>query len=281
MIDDIPFLGVGLGFRRQIKGDILSAPERIDFLELIADQFIDRPRSVEQEAKKLAEKFPVVLHGVGLSLGTDCGVASDYLEKVRRVANLFNPYWVSDHICFTGVPDNDLGQLTPLAFNETNVNIMVKHIKQVAAVFDCPFLVENISYIFSVPPATMTEAEFITRIIKEADSWLLLDLANLENNAINHNYDPFEFLDQIPLDRVIQLHLAGSHFRQGLLVDSHSHPVRPKVIELLRYAMPRMPMLKGAIIERDQNFPPIEELFTEVEMIREVIKCVLKVDGRR
>jgi uncharacterized protein len=272
MVDDIPFLGVGLGYRRQIKSDILAAPERVDLLELIADQFMDRPRSFEQEAKKIIAKFPVILHGVGLSLGTDCNLSMSYLERLSQVVELFNPYWVSDHICFTGVPGSDLGQLTPISFNDTNVDIIVNHIKQVAGMFDRPFLVENISYLFNVPPATMTEAGFITRIIMESDAWLLLDLANLENNAVNHNYDPFEYLDQIPLDRVIQLHLAGSSFKDGLLIDSHSHPVRPKVIELLKYALPRMPMLKGIIIERDQNFPRIEQLFAELDMIREVVE---------
>jgi uncharacterized protein len=271
MLNEVPFLGAGLGFRRELKDEILSAADRIDFLELIVDQYIDKPLVREQEAADLSRKFPVVLHGVDLSIGTDCPIDEVYLEGFRRVAEMVKPKWVSDHLCFTRVPGNSLGQLTPLCFNENVVDIVVKHIKQAAGAFDCPFLIENISYYFVVPPSTMTEAEFITRIIRESGCWLLLDVTNLRNNAINHKYDPYEFLDRIPLDRVVQIHLAGSTRLKGLVIDSHSQPVHSEVFDLLRYAAPRMPALKGVLIERDQNFPPAEELFDELDKVREVL----------
>lgn len=271
MLNEIPFLGAGLGFRREIKEEILSAADRIGFLELIADQYIDKPLVREQEAAELSQKFPVVLHGVDLSVGTDCPIDRAYLQGLRRVAEMVRPKWVSDHLCFTRVPGNSLGQLTPLSFHEEVVDIVVSHVRQVAEAFDCPFLLENISYYFVVPPSTMTEAEFITRVVRESGCWLLLDIANIRNNAVNNNYDPYEFIDRIPLDRVVQVHLAGSTYLKGVMIDSHSQPVSPEVFDLLRYAAPRMPALKGVLVERDQNFPPAEELFAELDKVREVL----------
>lgn len=271
MLEEIPFLGAGLGFRRVLKDEILASRGKIDFLEIISDQYIDRPLIKEEEAVELAQKFPVVLHGVDLSIGTDCPIDDDYLKKIHHVARLTKPKWVSDHLCFTGVPGHSLGQLTPLPFTDNTVRIVVEHIKQISATFDCPFLVENISYYFLISPTTMSEAEFITRVVGESGCGLLLDLANVRNNAINNNYDPIKFLDQIPLDRVVQIHLAGSSFNRGLMIDTHSHPVDREVFEMLRYTAPKMPMLKGVIVERDQNYPPFEELLAELDQIRDIL----------
>jgi uncharacterized protein (UPF0276 family) len=117
----------------------------------------------------------------------------------------------------------------------------------------------------------MSEAEFISRVVSNSGCWLLLDLANVRNNAINNNYNAFEFLDQIPLDRVVQIHLAGSYYKRGLLLDSHSDPIHAEVFEMLRYVAPRMPNLKGINIERDQNFPPIGELLDELDQVRDIL----------
>jgi len=245
--------------------------ERIDFLELIADQYIDKPLIREQEAAELAQQFPLILHGVDFSVGTDCVIDDNYLEKFHRAAEFAKPKWVSDHLCFTGVPGNSLGQLTPLPFTEQTVDIVVRNIKAIAGTFNCPFLIENISYYFLVPPSSLAEAEFITRVVHGADCWLLLDLANLRNNAINNNYDPYKFLDEIPLERVVQIHLAGGYYRRGLLLDTHSESIHPEVFDLLRYATPRMSQLRGINIERDQNFPPLSELLADLDTAREIL----------
>lgn len=271
MLEEIPFLGAGLGFRQEFKEDILRAVDRIGFLELISDQYIDKSPIKEQEASNLKEKFPLVLHGVDLSIGTDSPTDEIYLEKIRRIAGRIKPHWVSDHLCFTRVPGMSLGQLTPVSFNENTVEFVVRHIKEVSAVFDCPFLVENISYYFLVPPISMTEAEFITRVIREAGCWLLLDITNVMNNATNNHYDPYEFLDGIPLDKVVQIHLAGGSYSNGIMLDTHSHPVHSDVFNLLRYAVPKMPELKGVSIERDQNFPPFEEILSDLDEIRAIL----------
>ena len=272
MLQGVPFLGAGLGFRREIGKEILSASQQVNFLELIADQYIDRPGIREQEAADLATRFPVVLHGVDFSVGTDCPLDETYLRSFCRIADLTKAHWVSDHLCLTRIPGNSLGQLTPLSFTDETVRIAAKHISEIADAVGRPFLIENISYYFTMPAAVMTEAEFITAVVREANCWLLLDLANVMNNAANQGYDARLFLDQLPLDRVVQIHLAGSSYSGPLLIDSHSQPVPDQVFELLKYVAPRMPSLRGVLLERDQNFPPIEELVAELEVTRQILK---------
>lgn len=270
-LDACPFLGVGLGFRHDMKEAMLANAGRIDFMELLTDQYMDKPPFKEDEAKMLAERLPLVLHGVDLSIGTDAPVDREYVGKILKAASWSRARWVSDHLCFTRVPGINIGNLTPLAFTDEAAEVAVRNTREVMAAFDVPFLLENISYYFRVPPSRLTEAEFINRVIRESGCYLLLDLANVANNAINNHYDPFAFIDQMPLDRVVQVHLAGGYYYRGILLDTHSHPVPADVLELLAYAAPRMPNLKGVLIERDQEFPPIAELLDELDRVRDVI----------
>lgn len=267
----IPFLGSGLSYHEEQRNEILAEAAHIDVLELIADQYIDMPPHKKEEACFLAGRFPVVLHSVDLSIGTDTPVDGEYLRKLHKVAEWVQPKWVSDHLCFTRVDGLNIGQLTPLSFSGQIADIVIRNIKCVAATFSCPFLLENISYYFTVPPGTMSEAEFITRIIRESGCGLLLDLTNVQNNAVNNDYNAYEFLDQIPLDRVVQVHLAGGYYHRGILLDAHSDPVPAEVFDLLRYSAPRMPLLRAVTIERDQNYPPFRELIDELDKIREIL----------
>jgi len=266
------FLGAGLSYRRELNDGIFSAPDRVDFLELLTDQYMDMPPHKEEEARFLGTQFPIVLHGVDLSIGTAGPIDKQYVEKMQQIAEWVKARWVSDHLCFTRTRDLNIGQLTPLVFNEEIASLTAANIAEVIRNFDCPFLVENISYYFTIPSSTLSEAEFITRVVRESGCWLLLDLANIQNNAINNHYDPFEFIDQIPLDRVIQIHLAGGYYHRGILLDTHSHPVPADVFDLLRYAVPQMPALRGVIIERDQNYPPFSDLLSELDETRSILE---------
>jgi uncharacterized protein len=267
----LPLLGVGLGFRQELKDQILNAVDQIDFLELLTDQYIGMPPHKEEEARQLAELFPIVLHGVDLSVGTDMPLDESYVRQLLQVVDWVQPKWVSDHLSFTRVPGLNIGQLTPLAFTRRSVETVARNIRNMANRLDCPFAVENISYYFRVPPYELTEAEFLTQVLTEANCALLLDLTNVQNNAVNNGYDPLEFLNQIPLDRVLQIHLAGGFWHKGILLDTHSHAVPDSVFDLLRYALPRMPSLRAVMIERDQSFPPLEELLAELQHVRSIL----------
>lgn len=271
-IEQVPFLGVGIGFREALKEQIFSYASHIDFLELMTDHYIDMPPHKHQEVIELSEKFPLVLHGVELSIGSDCSVDQDYLQKMHQVAQWSHAKWISDHLCFTRLPTLNIGQLTPLSFNKKIADLVVSKTREVVSTFQCPFLLENISYYFLVPPFEMTEAEFINKVIRESGCWMLLDLTNVQNNAVNNDYDSFDFLDKMPLDRVVQIHLAGGYYHREILLDTHSHPVPQEVLEMLEYIAPRLSNLKGVLIERDQEFPPFEDLVEEMEKVRKLLK---------
>lgn len=271
-MNEVPFLGVGLGFRQEIKNELVQHSDKIDFLEVMTEHYIDMPPHKRAELDELAERVPLVLHGVELSIGTFGSIDHKHLKKMRLVADWARAHWVSDHLCMTRIAGRAIGNLTPVPFSETNCTNIITNARYAASCFDCPFLLENISYYFQPLPQEMSEAEFITRVVEGADCHLLLDLTNVQNNAINMKYDPYVFLDSIPLERVVQIHLAGGYYLDSVLLDTHSHPVPADVLDLLRYAAPRTPNLRGILIERDQNFPPFAELLTEMEQVREVVR---------
>lgn len=269
--EGLPVLGAGLAYRGEIEEQIKANRTKIDFLELISDHYIDTNPFKDQELADLSEIFPIVLHGVAMSIGTAAPLEDEYLRSLARIARKSNALWLSDHLCFTKAGGIDLGQLTPLPFTEEAIEVVCQNVKRVKRHVNAPFLLENITYYFPIPGAEMGEAEFITRVIKQADCGLLLDVTNLFTNATNHHYDPYEFLKSIPLDRVVQIHLAGGMWMQEVLIDSHSHAVPVEVWELLTWVVAHSPV-KGILLERDDNFPPISELIGELEAARKIIQ---------
>lgn len=268
----LPVLGAGLGYRGEIEEQIKANRGKIDFLELISDHYIDTNPFKDQELAELSQEFPIVLHGVAMSIGTAAPLEEDYLLKLAGIARKSKALWLSDHLCFTKAGGIDLGQLTPLPFTEEAIEIVCHNVKQVKRHVKAPFLLENITYYFPIPGAEMDEPEFITRVLKEADCGLLLDVTNLFTNATNHGYDPYEFLKSIPLDRVVQIHLAGGMWMQEVLIDSHSHAVPAEVWELLTWVVAHS-AVKGVLVERDDNFPPFSELIGELDAARKIIQA--------
>lgn len=269
-MENLPYLGVGLGFRKEIAKEINENLSEIDFLELISDHYLNKLPGKEKEAFELAKNFPIVLHGLELSIGTELYLNRKYLDDLVDFVDFIQPRWVSDHLCFTGVEHQGLGTLTPLPFSRRMVEAAANNIKQVKSSINCPFLIENISYLFTIPPYELTEAQFITEVLEKADCHLLLDITNVLNNSANFNYDAYEFMEQIPLERVLQLHLAGGKYQNDLLIDSHDQSLPEEVYKMLAFVLPKTPNLKGIIIERDQNFPPIQELISEIKQVKAI-----------
>jgi uncharacterized protein (UPF0276 family) len=274
----LPDLGVGLSYRNEFAVGLGEHGHEFGHLELLTDHYIDMPPHKEKEARELSERFPLVLHGVDMSLGTDSHLDEEYLNKIERVVAWTHPLFVSDHLAFTKVPGIDIGQLTPLPFTRRFAEIAAENIRTVSRHFPSPFLIENISYYFQTAPAEMTEAEFLTSVVRAADCFLLLDLTNVDNNAVNNAYDPFEFIDLLPLERVLQIHLAGGEHFEDVLLDTHGQPVPARVFKLLEYAVPRLANLKAITIERDQNFPPIDEILTDVRRAKQVVRYAGRPD---
>ena len=273
---DIPALGVGIGWRTEISGAIMDNLDRVDWCELIAEHYIDVPHDQLDQIAAVSMQVPLVPHGVDLSIGTDGPLDEPYLTGLKLLIDAVHAPWHTDHLCFTRVPGYNLGQLGPLQFSDHSVDIVARHAARVKAVCRKPFLLENITYGFVVPGSAMTEAEFIRRVLTKADVGLLLDVTNLLINSENHRYDVYEYLDTIPMERVVQLHMAGGYHDGRKWVDSHSYPVPDAVFDLMEHILDRADV-KGILLERDANFPAeFSEILDELTRARELFTAAIQ-----
>jgi uncharacterized protein (UPF0276 family) len=267
---DLPRLGVGLAHRPAFVMGIEQHPDQVEWVEICADHYIHRTDGRLARALELAEGTPIAPHGLELSVGTDAPLDMEYCREVVQLAKAVRAPWYSDHLCFTQASRVELGQLTPLAFTEAAARRCAEKARQFQDMLGMPLLLENITYYLEVPGSSMTEAEFISRVVTEADCGILLDLTNLFMNAVNLGYDPYRFIDSLPLDRVVQVHLAGGVRDEDLWVDTHSHPVdnHPQVWDLLGYLCQRAPV-RAVLIERDVS-PPDDfgEMLRELDQAR-------------
>ena len=232
MVASMPVFGSGMGYRRELKQAIFDARERIDFLEVVADQFIgDRRRLTELE--EICAAFPVIPHGVGLSIGSP-ELDHEYLRAIRVVSDVtaLRSYY-SEHLAMTRAPGIDLGHLTPLWFTEAALRSTVDNVARVQDYLRKPLVLENVTYPFDIPNAGMKQTEFFSRLVEATGCGVLLDVTNVYINSANHGFDPVAFLKEMPLDRIVQIHLAGGYERDGAWIDGHSEPVNDGSWDLL------------------------------------------------
>jgi uncharacterized protein (UPF0276 family) len=267
IVEGLPRLGVGIGFREPYRAELLLRGSGVDFLEITADHYLDAPPAKLGELDLLADRFTLIPHGLNLSLGSAEGLDPAYRDKLLALVRRLDPPWWSEHIAFTRAGGVEIGHLAPLPFTREALGVLAANIDEVRSRVDRPLILENITYTFAMPGSELTEPDFLTELVERTDCGLLLDVTNLQVNAVNHGFDPFAFLDRLPLDRVVQLHFAGGHEEDGILVDSHSAPAPPEVWSLLESVLARAPV-KGVILERDVNLPPFGELLVEVERVR-------------
>ena len=258
---------VGLGFRPQLKSEIFLHQEEIDFLEITADHYIDATTQKLAELELLKQHFPLIPHGLSLSLGSVEGIDEIYLEKFAGLVENVQPEWFSDHICFTKSGGIDIGHLSPVPFTRESLKVLIRNISHVKKRIKTPLILENITYMFRYPFAEMDEAEFLRILLDETDCGLLLDATNLYINSVNHGYDWRKLLDKLPLERVVQLHFVGGHKHKDYLIDSHSQKTQDEIWEVFREVCSRADV-KGAILERDENFPPFGEILEELQTAR-------------
>ena len=262
-----PELRFGVGLRRPHFDDILENWPGVDFLELISENYMDfggRPRDVLRQA---GERFPMVLHGVNLSIGGLDPLNMDYLVKLRELAEVVDPPWFSDHLSYSSHWGVEYHDLLPLPFNEEAIDHVVRRIKTVQDTVGRPFLLENPSYYVELPGKEMSEAEFLGEILERADCGLLLDVNNVYVNGTNHGYDPYEFMDQMPAARVRQYHMAGHDDSGSFLVDTHGSHIIPEVYDLFRYTLQNVGPA-WTLLEWDNTIPDIHVLLRENGHIR-------------
>ena len=269
MIATLPLLGAGLGFREPYRADVLLDGDDVDFLEIIADHYLDAPPEKLRELDLLAERYTLIPHGLNLSLGTAEGLDPGYRDQLLDLVRRLDPPWWSEHIAFTRAGGVEIGHLAPLPFSREALDVLATNIAEVQELTEIPLILENITYSFAFPGSELDEADFLAELVERTGCGLLLDVANLHINAVNHHFDPYAFLDRLPLDSVVQLHFVGGHCEGEVLVDSHSAPTPPEVWALLDHVLARAPV-KGVILERDENLPPFTTLLEEVRRVRDV-----------
>lgn len=267
---DLPNLGVGLGFRPQFKTEVFLNQSKIDFLEITSDHYIDSTQKKLDELELLAEHFPLIPHSLELSLGSAEGVDEEYLAKLADVVSISKPAWFSDHICFTRSGGIKIGHLAPVPFTEEALGVFVRNIEMVKKRIDVPLILENITYNIEYPWNEMGETKFIRQLLEETDCGLLLDVANLYINSVNLGFDWRRYLDELPLERAVQIHFVGPHRGHDRLIDGHADATDDDIWNVLREVSVRCD-IKGAILERDENFPAFNELIDELDLAREII----------
>jgi uncharacterized protein (UPF0276 family) len=265
----LPKLGVGLGFREPFRAELFLNRGRVDFLEITADHYLDASPPRQRELELLREHFTLIPHGLGLSLGSAEGLDETYLASMVGLIRQLEPPWWSEHVAYTRAGGRDIGHLMPLPRTREAVEVVCRNVERVRRQIQTPLILENISYLVEMPGSEMSEADFLAEVLERTDCGLLLDVMNLHANAVNHGYDPLTFLERLPLHRVVQLHFVGGHWESGVLVDSHSEPTSEQVWDLLETVLARAPV-RGAILERDENIPPLGELLGELDRAREI-----------
>lgn len=262
-------LGVGLGFREELKAGIFLNQSKVDFLEITSDHFMDAREWKLAELDLLRQHFTLIPHSLDLSLGSAEGIDEMYLTKLAGLVELIQPPWFSDHICFTRSGGISIGHLAPLPFTREAADTLVRNIKRVKERIQVPLILENITYDVRLPGSEMSEPEFIRRVLEESDCGLLLDVTNLYINSVNLGLDWRRFLDDLPVERVVQLHFVGSRKREGRLIDAHADRMDDEIWNVFREVAVRCD-IKGAVLERDENFPEFGEILSELDTARSI-----------
>ncbi len=262
-------LGVGLGLRREMAVETFAHPNEIDFLEISPENYMDTGGAARHRLEFANEQFPIISHGLNLSIGSTDELNYDYLAYLKKLLDLIDAPWWSDHLCFTSVDNIYMYDLLPLPFSKEAIKHVVERIKRVQDYVGRPFLLENVSFYMYMPGNEMPETEFISEIVEKADCGLLLDVNNVIVNSINLKFDAEEFVKKLPLERVLQIHLAG-HKRIGeFIIDTHGAAIIDPVYKLLDFVLKRADV-KAVMLERDQNFPEFSEILAELAQIRDI-----------
>jgi uncharacterized protein (UPF0276 family) len=238
-IADLPKLGLGLGLRSVHFDEILAERPAVGWFEAISENFMDsggRPRAVIRE---VSEHYPLVLHGVSLSIGSTDPLNLDYLAGLKRLAAEVKPAWISDHLCWTGVLGLNSHDLLPMPLTEESLEHVAARVRQVQDYLERPLILENPSSYVRFAHSTMDEPEFLRRLADETGCGLLLDVNNVYVSCFNAGTDPVAYIHAFPCGSVVQMHLAGHRHCGTHIIDTHDRPVRPEVWELYRLAWAR------------------------------------------
>jgi len=266
-------LGFGLGLRTDHYDAILNSNPKIDWFEIISENYMVDGGKPLYFLDQIRANYPMVMHGVSLSIGSTDPLDKNYLKQLKQLAKRVEPAWISDHLCWTGVHGKNTHDLLPLPYTPETVKHVASRIQQVQDYLGRQILIENVSSYVTYKQSEMTEWEFFSDIVKAADCLILLDLNNIYVSSFNHEFNPYDYLYHMPRERVYQFHLAGHLNETTHIIDTHDHPIIQSVWELYEKAVAHFGPV-STMIERDDNIPPLDELLMELNFAREVEKSV-------
>jgi hypothetical protein len=261
--------GFGLGLRTAHYHEILASRPNIDWFEVLSENYMVPGGKPLHFLDRICAEYPVVMHGVSLSIGSTAALDQNYLRDLKKLADRIQPAWISDHLCWTGVHGQNMHDLLPLPYTEETAKHVVERVKIVQDFLGRRILLENVSSYASYVDSSMSEWEFISLICEQSDCLLLLDVNNIYVSSYNHQFDAKAFIDGVPAKRVQQIHLAGHHNNGDYIIDTHDAPIIDPVWDLYGYALSRLGAV-ATMIERDDHIPALEVLVQELQIARDI-----------
>jgi len=265
----------GLGWRPKLALGILSNLDRIDVVEVIADDYFRAPHRERRALRTLSAQTPVTLHGVTLGLASSVPVEVKRLDQIARLCADVGPVSWSEHLAFVRGGGIEIGHLAAPPRCAATIDGAIANLRRARAIAGIAPQVENVATLIDPPGSDRDEATWVSEIIRNSDSHLLLDLHNLHANALNFNFDPLDFISRMPAERISAVHLAGGKWigrhEAPRLLDDHLHDVPDPVYDLLEEVAARTPQALTVIIERDGKFPPIESLLDQLDRARAAV----------
>jgi uncharacterized protein (UPF0276 family) len=263
----LPDLGIGIGLRTTHFGEILAGAPAVDWFEVLSENFMDTGGRPLHVLDRVAERYEVALHGVSLSIGSTDPLDRAYLRKLKALAGRTRARWVSDHLCWTGILGRNTHDLLPLPYDEATLRHVTRRVRQVQDALERPLVLENPSTYLAFARSTMPEWEFLARLCDDSGCGLLLDVNNVYVSAFNHGFDPRQYVDAIPADCVVQVHLAG-HTNHGThILDTHDGPAIDAVWDLYACLCARTGPV-STLFEWDASIPPLADVRAEAEKAR-------------
>lgn len=272
--NQLDFLGYGLGLRTDYYDLIVQEQPPVDWFEILTENYMVAGGKPLYYLDQVRERYPVVMHGVSLSIGGTDPLDQDYLKQLKQLAERVQPRWMSDHLCWTGQGGHNIHDLMPLPYNDDAIKHVAQRVRQVQDYLERQILLENVSSYVTYSHSAMTEWEFYSAVAEEADCLMLLDINNIYVSARNHEFDPVDYINGVPQDRVQQFHLAGHSDYGDYVIDTHDHPIVDPVWDLYATALKRFGAV-SSMIERDDNMPEFSELMKELQVLRNIGADVL------
>jgi uncharacterized protein (UPF0276 family) len=274
MSASLPCLGYGLGLRSAYFQQILEQSPDVDWFEVVSENFMVQGGKALYYLDAIAERYPVVMHGVSLSIGGPHALDLQYLKQLKQLSERVQPAWISDHLCWSHGNAHQLHDLLPLPYTEESLYYVAGRVRQVQDVLQRPLVLENVSSYVRNADDDFSEWEFLEALSRLSDCELLLDVNNVYVSSRNHGFDPWTFIKGLPANKVRQLHLAGHSDYGDYVIDTHDHPVSDPVWALYQRTLEHLGPV-ATLLERDDHFPPFEELLTELKKARELGDSVL------